>query len=187
LIDGKFIDANLSNLELSRVTACGAIFSGAMLEGMNGRLADFSDSEFRDVQASGACFERTALMGVKIEKIVAERAVFEFADLRGAIMRNSNFKHANFVGASFSGAEAVNCNFEEADFYWAEMENFRMKNCNTKGARFPEKIVIAYGPTGVRPPEIKPVPLYRKAATPEERQKLLKAALEIESILDNQP
>jgi len=35
----------------------------------------------------------------------------------------------------------------------------------------------------VKPPEVKPVPLYRKAATPEERRKLLEAALEIENML----
>jgi len=38
---------------------------------------------------------------------------------------------------------------------------------------------VAYGPKGVVPPEVKPLPLYRQAATAAEREKLLEAALEL--------
>ena len=120
-----------------------------------------------------------------MDKTAAEGTNFEFADLGGVKMQGANFTGASFVGASLQGAEAIDCNFDGADFYWAEMDNFVMRNCSTKGARFPEKVVIAYGPKGVKPPEVKAVPLYRKAATPEERQKLLEAALEIENMIRN--
>jgi hypothetical protein len=66
------------------------------------------------------------------------------------------------------------------------MEGFERIDCRMKGARFPERVKIAYGPKGVKPPEVVPVPLYRKAATEEERKKLLEAALEITSSNERQ-
>ena len=38
----------------------------------------------------------------------------------------------------------------------------------------------AYGPKGVTPPEVKPVPLYRQAATAAEQEKLLESIRELE-------
>jgi hypothetical protein len=61
------------------------------------------------------------------------------------------------------------------------MKTFKMMNCNIEGARFPEKVKVAYGPKGVTPAVVKSVPLYRKAATAAERKKLLEAASEISS------
>ena len=128
-----------------------------------------------------ASFERAALTHAQMNKFLAEGAVFEFSDLRRVKMLESSFAQANFVGASLLGSIAASCNFHEADFYWAEMENFEMMRCDTEGARFPEKVKIAYGPKGVKPLEVKPVPLYRTAATVAEREKLLEAVLEVES------
>ena len=105
--------------------------------------------------------------------------MFEFADLRGVKMIDTNFAHANFVGASLLEAKATACNFHEADFYWAEIEAFVMTRCNIEGARFPEKVKVAYGHKGVKPPNVKPVPLYREAATAAERKNLLEAVMEI--------
>jgi hypothetical protein len=59
------------------------------------------------------------------------------------------------------------------------MEGFEMLGCHMRGVRYPKKVKIAYGPKGVKPPEVVPVPLYRKAATEEERKKFLEAALEV--------
>jgi hypothetical protein len=114
-----------------------------------------------------------------MEKFAAEDAIFEFADLRGVVMLDCHFGRANFVGAALAGAKAISCYFEDADFYWAETEGFEGFDCHMKGARLPEKVKIAYGPKGVKPLEVIPVPFYRKAATDEERKKLLEATLEI--------
>ncbi len=54
-----------------------------------------------------------------------------------------------------------------------------MTACNTQGARFPEKVEIAYGPTDAKPPEVTPIPLYRQAATSGQRKELLAAVLEL--------
>jgi hypothetical protein len=142
-------------------------------------LADLSYCRFIEAIAPAASFERAALTCGRMEKFGAEDAIFEFADLRGVVMLDCNFRRANFVGAALAGARAFSCHFEDADFYWAEMEGFERFDCHMKGARFPEKVKIAYGPKGVKPPEVIPVPLYRKAATEEERKKLLEAVLEI--------
>jgi hypothetical protein len=73
----------------------------------------------------------------------------------------------------------MSCQFHDADFYWAELDGFQHYDCDFTGVRWPEEVKIAYGPRGVTPPKVTPVPLYRKAATEEERKKLLEAYLEI--------
>jgi hypothetical protein len=61
------------------------------------------------------------------------------------------------------------------------MEAFTMMLCHTEGTRFPEKVEVTFGPAGVRPPEVKLMPLYRTAATAAERRKLLEAVQELSS------
>jgi uncharacterized protein YjbI with pentapeptide repeats len=132
---------------------------------MNARLADFSGSDFSGAKATMANFERASLRGTTLDRVEAAPATFEFADLQQARMSGGVFNGASFVGACLSEAEAVECDFDGADFYWAEMKIVVMRNCSTKGARFPEKVMIAYRPKGVTPPDVKPVALYRRAAT----------------------
>src|SRR5262249_54860258 len=120
-------------------------------------------------------FERASLARSKFEDFRAERAIFEFADLREAVMKDSRFAHANFVGVDLSGARASACDFRDADLYWAFIESFVHAACILHGARFPETVEIAYGPKGVKPPEVERLPLYRTFATVSERQALLRA------------
>jgi hypothetical protein len=58
------------------------------------------------------------------------------------------------------------------------MGSFVHYNCNFSGARFPAPVKIAYGPRGVEPPLVTPVPLYRSAITDDERRKAIEQAFE---------
>ena len=66
------------------------------------------------------------------------------------------------------------------NLYRASIESFTHTECNLDSVRFPEKVEIAYGPKGVKPPDVKPLPLYRTPATVAERKKLLQAVEELE-------
>ena len=50
---------------------------------------------------------------------------------------------------------------------------FALEGCDTDQALFPVEVRVAYGPGDAQPPQVERVPLYRIAATPEERQQLL--------------
>jgi uncharacterized protein YjbI with pentapeptide repeats len=93
-------------------------------------------------------------------------------------MMDGMFTKASLVGASSENARATSGNFREADFYWAEMKTFETIRCDTRGVRFPETLDVADGHKGAKPPKVDPVPLFRQAATPAGRAKLIEAALE---------
>jgi uncharacterized protein YjbI with pentapeptide repeats len=141
-------------------------------------MADLSQCDLTGANATGAIFERAALTRCRIERFSADRAIFRFADLRQARIQEASFVQSNFVGTTFAGTEARECDFREADFYWTELENFAMTRCNTEGARFPEGAQNSYGPSGGKVPEVKAAPVYRLAATAEDRQALLAAVSE---------
>jgi serine/threonine protein kinase len=178
LAEADLTGAILSHADLSKATAPGATFRRATLEGMNGRLGDFSDCDFSQARAGAANFERAALTRTRMERVAAEDAVFEFADLRSARMMDSMFTKASLVGASLENARATSCNFRQADFYCADIKSFETIRCDTRGVRFPETLEVADGHKGANPPKVAPVPLFRQAATPAERAKLIEGAPE---------
>ena len=137
------------------------------------RLADFSDCDFTGAQASAAAFERASLARAKMKELVADYATFEFADVRDVEMSGANCEFSVFVGASLGGTRAEDSKFLGVDFTWAEMDTFTMQGCDTNQALFPTQVDVAYGPGEAQPPGVEPQPLYRIAATPEERQQLL--------------
>jgi hypothetical protein len=55
-------------------------------------------------------------------------------------------------------------------------EDLRDHPVRYQGVRFPETVEVAYGDKGAKRPRVNPVPLFRQAATPAERAKLIKAA-----------
>jgi uncharacterized protein YjbI with pentapeptide repeats len=89
----------------------------------------------------------------------------------------SDFTNANFIGADLRGARLHRCVLRDADFYWANLTECELVDCDTAGARFPEPVRVAYGPKGVAPRPIVPVPLYRAAATDEECRQMLSSCL----------
>jgi Pentapeptide repeats (8 copies) len=156
-----------------------AVLVAAKLTGATCFYADLSLADLSSAVAFATSFERASLFAARLNRAEAMDANFEFSDLRNAVLISCNFERASFVGASLQGAKAVDCNFKDADFYWAELQGFTHHNCDFTGVRWPEEVKIAYGPRGVTPPNVTPVPLYRKAATEEERKKLLESYLEI--------
>jgi Pentapeptide repeats (8 copies) len=147
----------------------------------NGAAGSERDVDFTGAKAIAAKFARAALTLARLERFAAKEAVFAFAALRGAKMSDADFTYANLIGACLHAADAARCAFHGADFYWAEIDTFIMALCNTMGARFPEKVEIAYGPKGVRSPEVKLVPLYHTAATATGRRKLLEVVQKLTS------
>jgi uncharacterized protein YjbI with pentapeptide repeats len=154
------------------------------LDGCTCTDADLSFINLTQATATGAILERCSLFAARLEFVEATDANFEFADLRSLTLHHCNFERCSFVGASLQGVNAIDCNFKDADFYWAETDGFQHHNCDFTGARWPEEVKIAYGPRGVTPPRVASVPLYRKAATEEQRKKLLEAYFET---LNNKP
>ena len=108
-----------------------------------------------------------------MEAMVADYATFEFADVRSVEMKRTNCEFSVFVGASLDGSRAEYSKFLGVDFTWAEMDGFSMEGCDTDQALFPVQVDVVYGPEEAQPPVVEPQPLYRVAATPEERQQLL--------------
>jgi uncharacterized protein YjbI with pentapeptide repeats len=88
------------------------------------------------------------------------------------------FTKASPVGASLANARETSCNFREADFYCADMKSFETSRCDTRGVRFPDVLEVADGHKGGKPPKVNPVPLFRHAATPAGRAKLIQAVPE---------
>jgi uncharacterized protein YjbI with pentapeptide repeats len=151
------------------------VFGGATLERVAGRFTDFSESIWNAARAPGASFERATFARARLDNLAASDAVFEFADLRDVRARGASFARSRFVGTCLQGAELTGCNLSDADLMWAEIDGLRISDCNTDGARFPQEEPVVYGPVRSRPPAVRPLPLHRAAATPDERRKLLQA------------
>jgi hypothetical protein len=100
---------------------------------------------------------------------VAVDANFEFADLGNALMEQADLTRAIFVGAALDQARAVGCNLTGADFFWTELGSFVMEGCTTTGARWPAPAPAAFAPANRKAIDVQVLPLYRTAATPQQR------------------
>ena len=172
LIGSDMTGVTISAADASDLTAPTAVWTGAVLAGVNFRFADLSDCVFEDCDLSDARWERAALTRARFFKCLLNDSSFEFADLRQAIFEACEGISASFIGADLQRAYVECSRLPEADFYWAELNGFFQSNCQFGGARWPSPTTVSYAPRNVSSPHIEAKPLYRVGTTPEERQKL---------------
>lgn len=147
LAGADFSKAELPDAALDGAAAKGAKFAGALLTGLRGSDgADFSEAAFAGVQAEGAVFERSRLLGADFAGADLRRAQFPGSDLTGARFFGADLSEANLRRAVLAGAKGGNANFlrallEQTDLRGGQFQasNFyeaEFLDANTQGADF---------------------------------------------------
>jgi uncharacterized protein YjbI with pentapeptide repeats len=152
--------ADLRQIEASEVQAQGASFTDACLEGARILRSDLSFARFAGARLADFCGDRSSFHGCSFAKADAGDAAFEFADLSAAGFQGAVLREASLIGAALAGADFAGADMTGADLNWTAFDRANAAGASLDHARLPVTRRVAYGPTGVSPPEVAARPMF---------------------------
>jgi uncharacterized protein YjbI with pentapeptide repeats len=144
-----FSQANLTDASLEQTWGRQVKARGAILRKIRGANAQFSEGDFREVQAQEsvwqfaqlyrANFAGARLDGAEFSVSYLSRATFDGAEMRaacldGANLRRACLRRANLFTASLTKANLSNADFNEANLFGATLMDTTIHQTNWHGA-----------------------------------------------------
>ncbi len=163
-------DADFDSAIIQRILCPGANLRRARLANADLTRCDLSGCDLEDADLTGVIAARCTFLAANLKGVCATDAVLEFSNFRDARLIGTRLHRTSLVGADFAGAVLHGVDLRESDLYWTALTPDALSACRTDHARWPEPVVIKFGPRNAAPPEVQPKPLYPAALTEAERR-----------------